>query len=114
MKTAGRENPNRRGRLRTEPSPWGGKSESSSLIHTGWKVRKHPALGVVFFLTFSFIEPSPWGGKSESSSLIHTGWKVRKHPALGEVFFLTFSFIELHRAWAVCQRSGWKISSCHI
>jgi hypothetical protein len=56
MKTAGRENPNRRGRLRTEPSPWGGKSESSSLIHTGWKVRKHPALGEVFFLTFSFIE----------------------------------------------------------
>src|ERR1700704_359673 len=56
MKTAGRENPNRRGRLRTEPSPWGGKSESSSLIHTGWKVRKHPAMGEVFFLTFSFIE----------------------------------------------------------
>ena len=26
------------------------------LIHEGWKVRKDPVAGEVFFLTFSFIE----------------------------------------------------------
>jgi hypothetical protein len=56
MKTAGRENPNSQIRLRNKPSPRGGSPEPSSLIHTGWKVRKYPALGEVFFLTFPFIE----------------------------------------------------------
>ena len=56
MKTAGEEDPNSHVRLHTEPSPWDGKSEPSSLIHTGWKVRKYPAAGEVFFLTFPFIE----------------------------------------------------------
>src|ERR1700691_2594908 len=56
MKTADRENPNSRDRLCTEPSPWGGKQETPSLIHTGWKVRNFPAVGEVFFLTFPFIE----------------------------------------------------------
>src|SRR5258706_11442542 len=56
MKTAGEEDPNSHVRLHTEPSPWEGKSEPSSLIHTGWKVRKYPAAGEVFFLTFPFIE----------------------------------------------------------
>src|ERR1700680_4031125 len=56
MKTAGRENPNSRDRLCTEPSPWSGRSEPSSLIHTGWRVRKYPAAGEVFFLTSPFIE----------------------------------------------------------
>jgi hypothetical protein len=56
MKTAGSENPNSHIRLCTEPSPWGGRSKLSSLIHTGWKAGKYPAAGEVFFLTFPFIE----------------------------------------------------------
>jgi hypothetical protein len=56
MKTADRENPNSRNRLRTEPSPWGGRQETPSLNQAGWKVRKIPAGGEVFFLTFPFIE----------------------------------------------------------
>ena len=52
MKTAWSENPNSRIRLCTEPSPWGGRSKPSSLIHTGWKAGKYPAVGEVFFLTF--------------------------------------------------------------
>jgi hypothetical protein len=56
MKTADRENPNSRAWLRNKPSNWGGRRETSSLMHTGWKTRKIPAGGVVFFLTFPFIE----------------------------------------------------------
>jgi hypothetical protein len=56
MKTADRENPNSRDRLCNAPSPWGGRQEAPSLTHTGWKVRKFPAAGEVFFLTFPFIE----------------------------------------------------------
>jgi hypothetical protein len=56
MKTADRENPNSRDRLRNVPSPWGGKQEAPSLNQAGWKVRKFPAEGEVFFLTFPFIE----------------------------------------------------------
>jgi hypothetical protein len=56
MKTAGSENPNSHIRLCTEPSPWGGRSKPSSLIHTGWKAGKYPAAGEVSFLTFPFIE----------------------------------------------------------
>jgi hypothetical protein len=56
MKTAGREIPNSRDRLRIEPSPWGGRPRPSSLIHKGWKVRNLSAEGEVFFLTFPFIE----------------------------------------------------------
>jgi len=56
MKTAGSENPNSRVWLCTEPSPWGGRPKTSSLIQRGWKAGKYPALGEVFFLTFPFIE----------------------------------------------------------
>src|SRR5580704_16527254 len=56
MKTADRESPNSRARLRNEPSRWGGRPEPSSLIYRGWKVRKFPVEGEVFFLTFPFIE----------------------------------------------------------
>jgi len=56
MKTAGRENPNSRDRLRIEPSPGSGRPKPSSLMQTGWKVRNYPAEGEVFFLTFPFIE----------------------------------------------------------
>ena|ERR1700674_5232431 len=37
-----------------------GRPEPSSLIHTGWKVRKYPVAGEVFFLT------SPAGLKESS------------------------------------------------
>jgi hypothetical protein len=57
MKTAGRENPNSRAWLCNEPSKRGGRRETSSLIHRGWKARKIPASGEVFFLTLPFIEP---------------------------------------------------------
>jgi hypothetical protein len=56
MKTAGSENPNSRTRLYTEPRPWSGRPETSSLVHTGWKAGKDPAAGEVFFFTFPFIE----------------------------------------------------------
>jgi hypothetical protein len=56
MKTAGRENPNSPERLCNEPRPWSGTPELPMLIQTGWKVRKYPARGEVFFLTFPFIE----------------------------------------------------------
>ena len=32
------------------------KTRTISLIHTGWKLRKYPVAGQVFFLTSSFIE----------------------------------------------------------
>src|SRR3989442_11238931 len=56
MKTAGRENPNRRDRLSNEPSPWGGRPKPFLLNQGGWRSRKHPAAGEVFFLTSPFIE----------------------------------------------------------
>jgi hypothetical protein len=56
MKTADRENPNSRSWLCNEPSKWGGRRETPSFIHRGWKARKVPAEGEVFFLTFPFIE----------------------------------------------------------
>src|SRR5882762_9455742 len=56
MKTAGKETPNNRTRLCSEPSPWGGRPEASLLMQTGWGVRKNPAAGEVFFLIFPFIE----------------------------------------------------------
>jgi hypothetical protein len=56
MKTADRENPNSRVWLRNKPSSWGGRQETPSLNQAGWKVRKFPAEGEVFFLTFPFIE----------------------------------------------------------
>jgi hypothetical protein len=56
MKTADRENPNSHAWLCNEPSNWGGRRETSSLIHSGWKARKVPAVREVFFLTFPFIE----------------------------------------------------------
>jgi len=56
MKTAGRENPNSRARLCNEPSPWRGRPEQSLLNQGGWRARKYPAAGEVFFLTSPFIE----------------------------------------------------------
>jgi hypothetical protein len=56
MKTADRENQNSRDRLWNKPSPRGGRQETPSLDQAGWKVRKFPAEGEVFFLTFPFIE----------------------------------------------------------
>jgi hypothetical protein len=73
MKTAGRENPNRRDRLCNEPSPWGGRPKPSLLNQGGWRSRKHPAEGRVFFLTSPFIEPSPSGAKTSA----------RKNPVRG-------------------------------
>src|ERR1700674_2487715 len=56
MKTAGRESPNSSVRLCNEPSPWGGRPEPSLLNQTGWRVRKNPVIGEVFFLTSPYIE----------------------------------------------------------
>ena len=66
IKTANRENPNSRYCLCNQPSKWGGRHETPSLIHRGWKARKVPAMGEVFFLTFPFIElhrPYPTFGR---------------------------------------------------
>jgi hypothetical protein len=56
MKTADRENPSSHAWLCNEPSRWGRRQETPSLIPRGWKVRKVPAVGEVFFLTLPFIE----------------------------------------------------------
>jgi hypothetical protein len=56
MKTADRENPNSLTWLCNKPSKWVGRPETYSLIHRGWKARKFPAMGEVFFLTLPFIE----------------------------------------------------------
>src|SRR5580692_13004524 len=70
MKTADRENPNSRDWLCDEPSKWGGRRETPSLIHRGWKVRRFPAVGEVFFLTFPFIElTGTWHGGPEGPVL---------------------------------------------
>jgi hypothetical protein len=64
MKTADRENPNSRNRLCNKPSPSGGTQETPSLNQADWKVRKFPAEGEVFFLTFPFIELHRWDEKA--------------------------------------------------
>jgi hypothetical protein len=56
MKTADRKIPNSPDRLCKQPSACGGRQEAPSLKQAGWKVRKVPAEGEVFFLTFPFIE----------------------------------------------------------
>jgi hypothetical protein len=48
MKTADRENPNSHAWLCNEPSRWGGRRETYSLIYRGWKVRKFPAMEEYF------------------------------------------------------------------
>ena len=42
--------------MRSKPSTGGGRLEQILLNHAGWKARKPPAKGEVFFLTFPFIE----------------------------------------------------------
>jgi hypothetical protein len=51
---------NIRARLRTISSRWGAKPEPSLPIHAGWKFRKFPAVGEVFFLTSLFVELLGW------------------------------------------------------
>ena len=55
MTTAMRENPNLRVHAQ-EPSEWCGRSKHILLTQRGWKVRKIPAMGRNFLLTFPFIE----------------------------------------------------------
>jgi hypothetical protein len=56
MKTAGSETQNRYATMRGKPSTWTGRLEQILLNHAGWKARKPPAKGEVFFLTSPFIE----------------------------------------------------------
>jgi len=86
MKTAGRRTQNRYAIMRSQPSKWGGRLEQILLNYAGWKARKNPTKGEVFFLTSPFIE---------QILLNYAGWKARKNPTKGEVFFLTSPFIEL-------------------
>jgi len=64
MKTAGSENQNRYATMRSKPSTWSGRLEQILLNHVGWKARKPPAKGEVFFLTFPFIELTRWDEKA--------------------------------------------------
>src|SRR2546427_7798630 len=64
MKTAGRKTKNRRDRLSNEPSSWGGRPKPFLLNQGGWRSRKHPAAGEVFFLTSPFIELLSSAGSS--------------------------------------------------
>jgi hypothetical protein len=56
MKTAGSEKQNRRATMRSKPSTWSGRLEQLMLNRAGWKARKPPAQGEVFFLTCPSIE----------------------------------------------------------
>ena len=80
MKIAGRENPNSPDRLGTEPSPWGGMQEAPSLNHLGWKVRKYPAVGEVFFLTFPFIELHRPYPILHGRSALEDSFRMADHP----------------------------------
>ena len=42
--------------VRGTPITWSGRQEQTLLDNAGWKVRKSPAAGEVFFLTSPFIE----------------------------------------------------------
>jgi hypothetical protein len=52
MKTACRENPKRCITVRSEPNSGSGRSEHILLNNRGWKTRKTPVAGEVFFLDF--------------------------------------------------------------
>jgi hypothetical protein len=52
MKPAGRGTQNRDAIVRSTPSTWSGRLEQIPLNYAGWKVRKNPATGEVFFLTY--------------------------------------------------------------
>src|SRR5229473_7307035 len=54
--TAGRGNQNRHATVRSKPSSWSGKPEQLLLNYMGWRARKFPAAGEMFFLTSPFIE----------------------------------------------------------
>jgi hypothetical protein len=64
MKTAGRGTQNRYAIVRSQPSTWSGRQEQILLNYVGWKVRKNPATGEIFFLTFPFIELTRWDEKA--------------------------------------------------
>ena len=55
-KTAGRGTQNCYATVRSQPNSWSGRLEQLLLNYTGWKARRNPAAGEVFFLTFPFIE----------------------------------------------------------
>jgi hypothetical protein len=56
MKTAGGENQNCYATMHSKPSTWSERLEQILRNHAGWKARKPPAKGEVFFLTLPFIE----------------------------------------------------------
>jgi hypothetical protein len=56
MKTAARGNQNCSAIVRKQTELMERKARIILLNHAGWKARKHPAKGGVFFLTFPFIE----------------------------------------------------------
>jgi hypothetical protein len=56
MKTAGRENPNRRATVPDNRAPGAAGQEQILLNQVGCEARKIPAVGEIFFLTSTFIE----------------------------------------------------------
>jgi len=56
MKTAGRGTQNCYAKVRSKPSSLSGRLEQLLLNYTGWKARKNPAAGELFFLAFLFIK----------------------------------------------------------
>jgi len=56
MKTAGRENPNRRATVPDDRAHSATGQEQILLNQVGWEARKFPAKGEIFFLTSTFIE----------------------------------------------------------
>jgi hypothetical protein len=56
MKTAGRENPNRRATVPDNRAPGAEGQEQILLNQVGCEERKIPAKGAIFFLTSTFIE----------------------------------------------------------
>src|SRR6202142_121931 len=121
MKTADRENPNSRSWLCNQPSRWAGRPEPCSLIQRGWKVRKVPAAGEVFFLTFPFIEqrkskqpllavqPTEQMGRKARTMLAHSeGLESKKSSGGGRSVFLDFPFYRTSQALRPkCDTSVW-------
>jgi hypothetical protein len=58
MKTAERGAQNHYVTVRSEPSSWSGRLDQLLLNDTGWKTRKNPAAGEVFFLDIPLYRTS--------------------------------------------------------
>src|SRR5712691_10156965 len=106
MKTAGRETPNSRARLCHEPSTWGGRPKPFLLNHTGWRSRKRPVEGRVFFLTSPFIELlGTWPSNSPCQTRRGSISPQIAYPPIKNSLIVLFKFSESD-THSVCASGG--------